>query len=189
MYLIAGLGNPDKEYEDTRHNLGFKVIDEILSSRFSLSALKRKKKCDAYIAEVSLAGRKLIFAQPQTYMNNSGVPVSSLLSWYKIPPEHLIVVYDDVDLEVGQLRIRLGGGFGGHHGVESVIQHAGTPDFIRVKIGIGRDSMFKDVSDYVLSKIPPEEKELLNQAITSAAAAVMEIVASGVDSAMNKFNK
>jgi len=185
MYLIAGLGNPGPEYEITLHNMGFHVI-EALAQKLNVDAMKRKKKCDAHLAETTFNGSKLILAQPQTFMNNSGVALQELLQWYKINPSHLILIYDDVDLEAGQIRIRQEGSAGGHHGVESVIQRIGTANFPRVRVGIGRPKS-EDVTNYVLSKIPKEEK--FTEAINSAADAVLDIISNGLSSAMNKYNK
>lgn len=185
MYLIVGLGNPGKEYALTRHNLGFRVIDA-LAQQFAAPAYK--DKCQSQIAPLTLENHKVILAKPQTFMNNSGLAVRSLLEWYKILPQKLILIYDDVDLEVGQLRLREKGAAGGHHGVESVLEHVKTTEFARVRVGIGRESLSGDVSAYVLQKIPPAQQEPLELAISSAAEAVAEIVKNGIADAMNKFN-
>lgn len=185
MYLIVGLGNPGQEYKETRHNLGFKVIDE-LASRLKISAFKSKATSE--IAESQLAGHKIILVKPQTFMNNSGLAVAGLLQWYKIEPTKLILIYDDVDLEVGQLRLREKGNAGGHHGVESVINHIGTTEFARVRIGIGRQNLTGDVSDYVLAKIPPGQQDVLIEAVNKAAAAVEGIVSTSLTAAMNVYN-
>ena len=185
MYLIVGLGNPGPEYENTRHNLGFRVINE-LASRLGLKSLRSKHQ--SFIGEGALAGHKVLLAQPQTFMNNSGAAVQGLLSWYKIEPAKLIVVYDDVDLPVGQIRLREQGSAGGHHGIESVIAHLGTTGFARVRVGIGRDSLTGDVAGYVLQPIPPAQREPLEAAVVTAADAVESVVADGLAAAMNKFN-
>lgn len=186
MYLIVGLGNPGPEYKNTRHNLGFMVIDE-LARRQGISSLK--SKCQSSIAETKLASHKVIIAQPQTFMNNSGPAVRGLLDWFKIDPANLILVYDDVDLEVGQLRLREKGNAGGHHGVESVINSIGTTQFARVRIGIGRESLTADVTDYVLQRIPADQQEALAEAVIAAADAVQSILSDGLAKAMNKFNQ
>lgn len=173
MYLIVGLGNPGPEYENTRHNLGFKVIEE-LASRLNITAFKEKHH--SFIGEGSIDGKKVFLAQPQTFMNNSGPAVRGILEWHKIGAEKLILIYDDVDLEVGQLRIREGGSAGGHHGVESVIASLGTTKFFRVRLGIGRENLTGDVADYVLQKIPASQRERLAAAIISAAEAVEGII-------------
>jgi len=186
MYLIVGLGNPGLEYEETRHNLGFRVVDE-LARRLGIAALK--SKCHSFIAEAKLGEHKVILAQPQTFMNSSGPAVRGLLDWFKLKPNHLILVYDDVDLEVGQLRLREKGAAGGHHGVESVIASLETSNFARVRIGIGRENLMDDVTDYVLQKIPPAQRESLAEAVIAAADAIESIVSDGLSAAMNRFNK
>ncbi|MFH1387389.1 MAG: aminoacyl-tRNA hydrolase [bacterium] len=173
MYLIVGLGNPGKEYEETRHNLGFKVAAE-LALRLGIAPLKNKHR--SLISEGKIGDHKVIIAQPQTFMNNSGQAVQEILSWHKIPPSKLIVIYDDVDLEVGMVRVRDKGSAGGHHGIESIISSIGTTEFNRVRIGIGRESLSGDVSDYVLAKIPPSQREALAEAVIKAAEAVEGIV-------------
>jgi len=185
MFLVVGLGNPGEEYKQTRHNLGFLVVAE-LASRLNIRSLKEKH--GSLIGEGSLAGRKLILAQPQSFMNNSGPAVRGLLAWYKLDLKGLIVIYDDVDLEVGQIRIREKGSAGGHHGIESIIASVGTGEFVRVRIGIGRDNLTGDVSDYVLQKIPPTQRDTLYEAVITAADAAEAIVTSGLAAAMNKFN-
>ena len=173
MFLVAGLGNPGPEYENTRHNLGFKVIDE-LASRLGLRAFKLKHH--SFIGEGKIGDHKIILAQPQAFMNNSGPAVRGLLQWYKLEVKHLILVYDDVDLEVGQIRVREKGSAGGHHGVESVIASLGTAEFVRVRIGIGRENLTADVTEYVLQKIPPAQREALAAAALEAADAVEKII-------------
>lgn len=175
MFLIVGLGNPGPEYENTRHNLGFEVIEE-LAGRLSITSLK--SKCHSFIAEAKIGNHKIIIAQPQTFMNNSGPAVRGLLEWFKINLRNLILVYDDVDLEVGQVRLREKGSSAGHHGVESVMASLGTGSFVRVRIGIGRESLTGDVTEYVLQKIPPSQREVLDGAIIAAADAVEAIVNS-----------
>jgi PTH1 family peptidyl-tRNA hydrolase len=186
MHLIVGLGNPGPEYEETRHNLGFKAVDE-LARRLGLTTLKTK--CHAFIGEARIEDHKVILAQPQTFMNNSGPAVRGLLDWFKIKPENLILIYDDVDLEVGQLRLREKGNAGGHHGVESVIASVGTTHFPRVRIGISRENLTDDVSDYVLRSIPEAQRETLAAAVLAAADAVENIISGGLAAAMNKFNQ
>ena len=176
MFLVVGLGNPGPEYADTRHNLGFKAIEE-LAVRLGLSNFKTKHQ--SFIGEGKLADHKIILAQPQTFMNNSGPAVRGILAWHKIDVKRLILVYDDVDLPVGQIRVREKGSAGGHHGVESVISSLGTADFARIRIGIGRPAgrdLTADVSDYVLENIPPAERETLSAAVQAAAAAVEELI-------------
>ena len=185
MYLIVGLGNPGPEYENTRHNLGFRVINE-LASRLGLKSLRSKHQ--SFIGEGEIAGHKVLLAEPQTFMNNSGAAVRELMSWYKIEAKNLIVIYDDVDLEVGQIRLREKGSAGGHHGIESLIAHVGTTEFARIRIGISRPSLTGDVADYVLQKIPPAQREPLDEAVLTAADAVTSIITDGLAVAMNRFN-
>ncbi len=185
MYLIVGLGNPGEEYENTRHNLGFRVVNE-LAARLGLASLKSKHQ--SFIGEGVIAGHKIVLAEPQTFMNNSGAAVRGLLSWYKIDPKKLIVIYDDVDLEVGQIRVREQGSAGGHHGLESIIASVGSPEFARVRVGIGRESLSGDVAGYVLQNIPPAQRATLETAIINAAEAVQAIITDGLPAAMNKFN-
>jgi peptidyl-tRNA hydrolase, PTH1 family len=187
MHIIIGLGNPGKEYEKTRHNLGFLTIEEI-AKKIGVFELREKNKVNAFLAEAEYGGGKLILAQPNTFMNNSGQAANALLNWYKILPSSLIVVYDDVDLEPGQLRVREKGNAGGHHGMESIIQHIGTAEFPRIRIGIGRPEEGGDVSAHVLGKISNQESELLVPAIVSAAEAALLISTEGVETAMNRFN-
>ncbi|OGB90048.1 aminoacyl-tRNA hydrolase [candidate division WOR-1 bacterium RIFCSPHIGHO2_01_FULL_53_15] len=173
MYLIAGLGNPGPEYENTRHNLGFRVVNE-LASRLGLTSFKEKHH--SLLAEGKIGGHKVILAQPQAFMNNSGPAVRGLLAWYKIETAKLIIVYDDVDLEVGMVRAREKGGAGGHHGVESIIESIGSSEFARVRVGVGRENLTGDVSDYVLQNIPPAQREALEAAVVAAAEAVETLI-------------
>jgi PTH1 family peptidyl-tRNA hydrolase len=185
MFLIVGLGNPGTEYENTRHNLGFKVIEE-LARRLSIISLKFKSQ--SLIAEDMIKDHKVIIAEPQTYMNNSGPAVRGLMEWFKIKSENLILIYDDVDLEVGQLRIREKGGAGGHHGVSSVIESLGTTHFNRIRIGVGREDLSGDVSEYVLQTIPSSQREKIDETVIAAADAAESIIGEGLDKAMNRFN-
>ncbi|MFA5113475.1 MAG: aminoacyl-tRNA hydrolase [Candidatus Margulisiibacteriota bacterium] len=185
MFLVVGLGNPGAEYADTRHNLGFRAVDE-LAVRLGLRSFKEKHQ--ALLAETELAGHKLLLVKPQTFMNNSGLVVRAVAAWHKIEPAKVIAVYDDVDLAVGQLRLREKGSAGGHHGVESLIAQLGTAEFPRVRIGIGREDLAGDVSAYVLQRIPPAEREPLAAAVTAAAEAIEAILAHGLAAAMNQYN-
>ncbi len=184
MYLIIGLGNPGDKYGNTRHNIGFKVIDEVA---LRLDVKKFKTRCKSFLAETKIDDHKIVLAQPQTFMNNSGEALSELFSWYKISPNKIILIYDDVDLPVGQIRIRSKGTAGGHHGVESILKHAKSHEFARIRIGVGKDSTI-DTADYVLQKIPNEQSEALAEATLKAADAIEEIVKSDIESAMNRFN-
>ena len=188
MYLIVGLGNPGKDYELTRHNIGFRVIDRISKD---LNIVVSKGQCQALIGQGTIGDHKMILAKPQTFMNLSGNSVWELVNWFKIDLSHLIIIYDDLDLNVGQLRIRPKGNSGGHKGVESIINRLGTTEFVRVRIGIGKPNeiiLEENGSDYVLSKIPKSEKEAIDLAILSAAEAVTVIINEGLEAAMNKYN-
>jgi PTH1 family peptidyl-tRNA hydrolase len=188
MYLVIGLGNPGKEYELARHNIGFRVIDRLSKD---LQIPVSKGQCNALIGQGTIGGHKVILAKPQTFMNLSGGSVLELMNWYKIFPSHLILIYDDLDLDVGQIRIRPKGNSGGHKGVDSVIDRLGTTEFARVRIGIGKPDQIiegEKGSDYVLSKIPKSEQEAIAKSILSAAEAVPLIITEGLEAAMNKYN-
>lgn len=186
MFLIVGLGNPGVEYENTRHNLGFRAVEE-LAERMGLKELKFKTKCNALVGEGKLDGHKVIVAEPRTFMNLSGQAVHALASWYKILPDHLIIIHDDVDIEPGEIRVKFGGGAAGHHGIESVMNVTGTQDFIRIRIGIGREGP-GEVTEYVLKPIPKEEREIIGISVMNAAQAAIQIVTAGLEAAKNKFN-
>ena len=186
MYLVVGLGNPGEQYAHTRHNLGFVVMERLLR-RLGVKTLK--SKFSAFITTLDFEGQKVILAMPQTFMNRSGDSVSQIMSWYKINPDHLILIYDDVDLEVGELRLRKKGGTAGHKGVASVLSSVGTPDFIRVRIGVGRETADPDISDYVLSKIPNDHLTLIQDAVEVAADSVLTVIKSGIDAAILELNR
>ena len=183
MWLLVGLGNPGGRYARTRHNIGFLVVDEFAG----VDRLEFREKADYRICNGSIEGEKIVLMEPLTFMNRSGTAVRKIAEKFSIPPEKIIVVHDDLDLETGRLKIRKKGSSGGHKGVESVIQNIGANNFIRIKIGIGRDE-FTPVEDYVLSKFRKDELPLVKKAITSAVHAIRSIIIEGVDKAMNKFN-
>lgn len=185
MYLIVGLGNPTKEYEHTRHNMGFDSID-LLAERLSVRI--NRTSCRAHIGKGFIGKEKVILAKPQTYMNLSGQSVGALLYFYKIPLSRLIVIYDDLDLEPGTIRIRKSGSAGGHNGMKDIIKMTGSQEFVRVRIGIGHPDPETGSIDYVLGRPRGEERELVTQAQERAALAVIDIVESGADHAMNQFN-
>ena len=184
MFLIVGLGNPGKKYSKTRHNVGFMVVDNLVKD-MGITTLQGKHK--ALFAQTTLYDHKILLAEPQTFMNLSGESVSEIASWYKIATDHIVVVYDDVDLEPGSIRIREKGSSGGHKGMESIISHVRSMDFPRVRIGIGKDSSI-ETADYVLSKFTKEELILIDDAISSASDAIKCIIAEGTSAAMNKYN-
>ena len=184
-YVIAGLGNPGKEYEDTRHNMGYKAID-VLSSSENIEV--RRSKFHSRFGRGTIAGKKAILVKPETYMNRSGIAVREAAMYFDVAPQNLIVIYDDIDLPAGSIRIRKSGGAGTHNGMKSVVQELGTKDFIRIRIGIGSAEAGEDLVDRVIGKVPQAEKELLQKAAAEAADAVRDIIAIGVDNAMNRHN-
>ncbi len=187
MYIIAGLGNPTKQYEKTRHNAGFDTID-LLADKYqiSMSQTKYKAVCGTGI----IAGQKVMLIKPQTFMNNSGESIGAFLKFYKLDPaKQLLVIYDDISLEPGSLRVRMKGSAGGHNGIKSIIAHAGTQDFARIKIGVGQKPAGWDLADYVLGHFSKEERAEVEDAMKDAAAAVELIVSDEAGQAMNLFNK
>jgi len=184
-YVIAGLGNPGKEYEKTRHNMGFRSID-VLSSDEGIDV--SKSKFHALIGRGRIAGKKVILVKPQTYMNRSGQAVREAAMYFDVPPQNLIVVYDDIDLPSGSIRIRKSGGAGTHNGMKSVVDQLGTKDFVRVRIGVGGAENGEDLVDRVIGKVPKDEQKILDEAAAEAAAAVKDIISIGVDNAMNRHN-
>ena len=183
MKLIVGLGNPGKKYEHTRHNMGFDVVD-LFSELAEIDIDKEAFK--------GLVGRGKVFDEdvyllkPQTYMNLSGESVREIVSYFKIPTEDIIVIYDDLDLEPGKIRLRLSGSSGGHKGIQNIIENLGTDEIKRIRIGIGKPTF--DTIDYVLGKPFKEERPLIDDAINNAVEALKEILKHSFDSAMNKFN-
>jgi peptidyl-tRNA hydrolase, PTH1 family len=183
LWLIAGLGNPGSRYEKTRHNAGFLALEEFLRSQET----EFKEKEDYRIGKGSLGDEKIILLEPLTFMNRSGVAVRKIMQKFNIAPENLIVIHDDLDLETGRLKIRKKGSSGGHKGIESIIQNIGTREFIRIKIGIGRDPLVP-AEKYVLSKFRKDETQLIRAAAEKAVESVHTIIKDGVEKAMNKFN-
>lgn len=186
MYIIAGLGNFGKEYGNTRHNIGFEVIDK-LAEQENISVLEKKHR--AVIGKGLVAGQKCILAKPLTYMNLSGECVRELLDYYKADETtELIVISDDVSLAVGQLRIRKKGSAGGHNGLKNIIAHLGHDSFIRIKVGVGEKPKGWDLADYVLGRFFGPERKQMDEAVERAAEAVQTILQQGADAAMNRFN-
>ncbi len=185
MYVIAGLGNPTKEYDGTRHNVGFEVID-ILADKAGTTVLEKKHK--ALYGRGMIGGEKVVLAKPQTFMNLSGESIRSLADFYKVEPDHIIVICDDINLSEGRLRIRLKGSAGGHNGLKNIISHLGTQDFPRVRVGVGEKPRGMDLADYVLGRFPKEQRELMDTAYHDAADAVCMMIEKGADAAMNHFN-
>lgn len=186
MYIIAGLGNPGKQYAQTRHNVGFDTID-ILADKYNISVDTKKHK--ALCGKGMIEGQKVVLAKPQTFMNLSGESVRELVDFYKIDPEEeLIVIYDDISLEPGKIRIRKKGSAGGHNGIKNIIAQLGTQNFQRVKVGVGEKPKGWDLADYVLGHFSKEDRGLVDDALKRAAGAVELMVQGEVDQAMNQFN-
>lgn len=187
MFIIAGLGNPGKEYDGTRHNAGFMVIDE-LSKRYGIDVLEKKHK--ALVGKGVIDGKKVVLAKPQTYMNLSGESIRELTDYYKVDPkDELLVLCDDIELDVGAVRIRKKGSAGGHNGLKNIILHTGTEDFKRVRMGVGGKPPKMDLADWVLGHFPKAEGDSLAQGIKTAADAAVMIVNDEIDKAMNQFNR
>lgn len=187
MFIIVGLGNPTNEYAGTRHNVGFDVIDAI-ADKYNISVTERKNR--AFCGKGLVAGQKVILAKPQTFMNLSGESVRGLVDYYKIDEEtQLLVIYDDISLDVGQLRIRKKGSAGGHNGIKNIIQHLGADVFLRIKVGVGEKPKGYDMADYVLGHFSKEEREIMAGGYHNAVEAVEMILQDDVEGAMNAFNK
>ena len=187
MFLIVGLGNPTKQYEKTRHNIGFDVMDALADKyNISISENKHKALCGKGVIE----GMKVVLAKPQTYMNLSGESVAELVNYYKIDEEHeLLVIYDDISLDVGQLRIRKKGSAGGHNGIKNIIANLGTDVFPRIKIGVGEKPKKYDLADYVLGHFSKEDRELMEEGYDRADHAVGMILNGEIEAAMNQYNR
>lgn len=187
MFIIVGLGNPTKEYEGTRHNVGFEVIDRI-ADKYNISVTDRKSR--AFCGKGIIAGQKVLLVKPQTYMNLSGESVRGLVDYYKIDEEsELLVIFDDISLDVGQLRIRKKGSAGGHNGIKNIIAHLGSNVFNRIKVGVGEKPKEYDLADYVLGHFSKAEQELMENGYKNVIEAVELILQEEIDEAMNRFNK
>ena len=186
QWLIVGLGNPGKEYEQTRHNAGFRAI-EIAAKTAGVKIDRLKFR--ALTRQTTIAGQKVLLVQPQTYMNASGAAVSALAAYYKVKPERVLVLFDDISLPVGRLRIRRDGSAGGHNGIKSIIQSLGTDKFPRIKIGVGtKPHPDYDLADWVLSKFSYSEEKALQPALEWAAEAVEAVLKDGIDKASAAYN-
>lgn len=186
MFVIAGLGNPSSKYEKTRHNVGFDVID-MLAEKYNISIRDRKHK--ALCGTGMIAGQKVLLVKPQTFMNLSGESLGAILNFYKLAPEsELLVIYDDVSLAPGRLRIRKKGSAGGHNGIKSIINHIGTQEFLRIKIGVGEKPPGWDLADYVLGRFSREDRKRMEEAFERACEAAELMVRGETDQAMNQFN-
>ncbi len=186
MFLIVGLGNPGKQYENTRHNVGFDVMDAIADKyNISISEKKHKALCGKGVIE----GQKVVLAKPQTFMNLSGESVAELLNYYKLDPEEeMLVIFDDISLVPGGLRIRKKGSAGGHNGIKNIIAQTGTQNFMRVKVGVGEKPKGWDLADHVLGHFDAADREKVEEAIAEAVQATEMILQGEVDQAMNDFN-
>lgn len=186
MFVIAGLGNPGSKYEKTRHNVGFQVID-CLANKYHIEMNQKKHKaiCGTGIIE----GQKVLLVKPQTYMNLSGESIREVLDFYKLDEEEeFLVIYDDISLQPGQLRIRKKGSAGGHNGVKNIIHHLGKQVFPRIKLGVGEKPQGYDLADYVLGNFSKEDEVIMRESYEKAAQAVVAILTEGADWAMNEFN-
>lgn len=185
MKLIVGLGNPGRDYEKTRHNTGFMALD-LIAKELNISVTSEKFK--GLYGKGNVKGESVILLKPQTYMNLSGESIKECVDFYKIDLENLIVIYDDIDIEKGVVKIRKQGGAGSHNGMKSVIECLESQQFARVRVGIGMPEYKDDLINYVIGYVPKDEKEILDKSCEKAKEAVIEIVKSGIDMAMNKLN-
>lgn len=185
MFIIAGLGNPGAQYHLTRHNVGFDAID-YMAAQYRMAGFKAKH--GALISEGIIQGRKVMLLKPQNYMNNSGEALRSVMDYYRIDADHIIIVYDDIDLDIGKLRIRQKGSAGTHNGMRSVVMHLNTDEFSRVRIGIGKPPEGMDLAAFVLSRFTNEERTLVNKAVEKAVLALTTFVCASIDVAMAKYN-
>ena len=185
-WIVVGLGNPGKKYESTRHNMGFLAVDGLADKEgFRFTKLRFK----AWTAFWNHGGKKVLVMKPQTYMNLSGESVGEAARFYKVPPEHVLVISDDISLSTGKLRIRPGGSAGGHNGLKSIIQHLGSDQFPRIKVGVGAPQHADhDIVDWVIGKPMGEDQKLLAQTLEKAADAVSAVISQGPQKAMNRFN-
>lgn len=185
MFIVAGLGNPGAQYDRTRHNVGFDAIEYLAASyRIPLNKIRHK----ALVGEGMMQGSRVLLVKPQTFMNLSGDSIREILHFYKEPPESLIVIYDDVDLPVGKLRIRPKGSAGTHNGMRSILARIGSENFPRVRIGIGRPPVGWDLADFVLSRFSTAEREAVNEVIERSSTAVSAILCAGPEAAMCRYN-
>lgn len=185
MYLIVGLGNPEEEYSKTRHNMGFNTINK-LAEKYNIEV--KQKKFQALYGSGIINNEKVILLKPQTYMNLSGKSIKQFIDFYKIENDHILVIYDDMDVEVEKIKIRKKGGPGSHNGMKSVVHELITDDFPRIRVGIGRPIDEYDAIDYVIGKLEEDEYSKLEIGIEKAKEAVIEYIKNGIDSTMNKYN-
>lgn len=187
MYLIVGLGNPGRKYEGTRHNMGFDVIDYLIE-KYNIP--QGGVKFNAMYGKGIIGGQRVILAKPLSFMNLSGGPVGDLVNYFKVDPEtELIVIYDDIDLEPGQLRIRVKGSAGGHNGIKDIIKRLGTDKFLRIKVGVGAKPKDWDLADHVLGHFTQDDRKIVDEAIKKAGDAVDKMISQGTEAAMNEYNR
>lgn len=186
MFLIVGLGNPGQEYRETRHNIGFQVIEE-LANNFGVKL--RPTSCEALIAESQVDGERVFLVKPLNYVNQNGEVVEIISRWFKIKPENILIIHDELELEFSGIRIKKGGGSGGHKGIKSVAECLESKDFNRIRIGIGRPPEGKDPKEYVLEPFNPEEKESLEEIIVRAAEMATTIIQDGIDEAIEHYRE
>jgi len=185
MYIIAGLGNPTREYDRTRHNVGFSVVDA-LAYKYGIDMQEKRHR--ALCGKGVIEGQKVLLLKPQTFMNLSGESIWAAVDFYKISAKELIVIYDDISLPPGQLRIRLKGSAGGHNGIKNIITHLKSQEFPRIKVGVGEKPPHMDLKDYVLSRFSQGEQELMDEAFKEAADAAVMMMTTGMERAMNHYN-
>lgn len=185
MYLIVGLGNPEEDYSNTRHNMGFDVVNKI-AKQYDISM--NKKNFKGLYGTATIENEKVILLKPQTFMNLSGESIREAINFYKIPNNQIIIIYDDIDIEPGIIKIRKTGGAGTHNGMKSVVQNLSSTDFIRIRVGIGKPEHKGDLINYVIGSMKEEDRIVLDKSTTIAKDAIIEILKNGVDNAMNKFN-
>ena len=186
MYLIAGLGNPTRQYEHTRHNVGFDVMD-VLAEKYNIRMDEKKYK--AICGKGMIGSEKVVLVKPQTFMNLSGESIAEAVNFYKVDPEHIIVIYDDISLNPGQIRIRKKGSAGGHNGIKNIIAQLGTDTFQRIKVGVGEKPKGYDLAAYVLGHFHGEDLELMEEGYEKAISATEEILKGEIDAAMNEYNR
>ena len=186
MLVLVGLGNFGSQYEKTRHNVGFDTID-YLGAQYRVNSFKQKHK--SLVADCIIQGKKILLVKPQTYMNNSGEALREIMDFYKLKVQDFIVIYDDIDLQPGHLRIRPKGSAGTHNGMRSIVNHLNSEDFTRIRIGIGKPPEKMNLANYVLQRFSEEERKNINIAIENAALAAVTILSSSVEIAMNKYSK
>ena len=184
-FVIIGLGNPGEEYAKTRHNMGYRALD-FLSENVGIEV--KKSKFHSLIGQGRISGKKAVLVKPLTYMNKSGVAARETAMYFDVPSENVIVIYDDIDLPLGSIRIRKAGGPGTHNGMKSVVQQLGTKEFARIRIGVGAAEGSEDLIDRVIGKVPKEEQPVLDKAASEAAAAAEDIVTMGIEKAMSRHN-